>query len=73
MSAAKKGLMPVIDLDLENGANNAYTVDKTTGNITPLVERGKGVLELPLHRILNQEKGMISLRPEKDLTPNVIS
>jgi hypothetical protein len=61
VSAAKKGLMSVIDFYSETGANNSYTVDKTTGNITPLVERGKGVLELPLHLILNQEKGMISV------------
>ena len=65
VSAAKKGLTSVIDFDMETGENNSYTVDKTTGIITPLVERGKGVLELPLHLILNQEKGLLSVQPKE--------
>jgi transposase InsO family protein len=50
--AAKQGLSSVIDFDLQTGANNSYTIDKLTGAITPLVERGKGILELPLHAML---------------------
>jgi hypothetical protein len=45
VSAAKQGLTSVIDFDLQTGKNNSYTIDKTTGKITPLVERGKGILE----------------------------
>jgi hypothetical protein len=52
VSAAKQGLTSIIDFDLDSGKNNSYTKDKTTGVITPLVERGKGILELPLHLML---------------------
>ncbi len=52
VSAAKQGLTSIIDYDLDSGKNNSYTSDKATGMITPLVERGKGILELPLHLML---------------------
>ena len=52
VSAAKQGLTSIIDFDLQTGQNNSYTIDKTTGQVTPLVERGKGILELPLHLML---------------------
>jgi hypothetical protein len=50
--AAKQGLTSVIDFDLATGHNNSFTIDKTTGMVTPLVERGKGILELPLHLMI---------------------
>jgi transposase InsO family protein len=52
VSAAKQGLTSIIDFDLQTGKNNSYTIDKTSGKVTPLVERGKGILELPLHLML---------------------
>ncbi len=52
VSAAKQGITSIIDYDLNTGRNNSYTIDKLTGNITPLIERGKGILELPLHLML---------------------
>jgi hypothetical protein len=52
VNAAKQGLTSVIDFDSLTGKNNSYTIDKATGAITPLVERGKGILELPLHLML---------------------
>ncbi len=55
VSAAKLGLTSVIDFDLSTGENNSYTIDKTTGRITPLIERGRGILELPLHLMIPSE------------------
>ena len=49
VSAAKLGLTSIIDYDVATGKNNSYMVDKLTGNIIPLVERGQGILEVPLH------------------------
>ncbi len=48
VSAAKLGLTSVIDYNMETGENNSYMVDKQTGNIIPLIERGRGILEVPL-------------------------
>ncbi len=48
VSAAKQGLTSVIDFDLETGDNKSYMIDKQTGNIIPLIERGQGILEVPL-------------------------
>ncbi len=55
VNAAKQGLTSVIDYDLKTGKNNSYTIDKVTGSVTPLIERGKGILELPLHLMLPTE------------------
>ena len=52
VNAAKNGLTSIIDYDLKTGKNNSYTVNKLSGAITPLVERGRGILELPLHLML---------------------
>jgi transposase InsO family protein len=48
VSAAKLGITSIIDYDVLTGTNNSYMVDKLTGNIVPLVERGQGILEVPL-------------------------
>ncbi len=60
VSAAKQGLTSIIDFDLQTGQNNSYTIDKLTGNITPLVERGKGILELPLHLMMPAKACLIA-------------
>ena len=65
--AAKQGLTSVIDFDLETGSNNSFTIDKLTGNVTPLVERGKGILELPIHLML-PAKACVSIVPDKGTT-----
>jgi hypothetical protein len=74
--AAKQGLTSIIDFDLETGKNNSFTIDKLTGNVTPLVERGKGILEIPIHMML-PATACVSITPEtttKDaLPPNVVS
>jgi transposase InsO family protein len=75
--AAKQGVTSVIDFDLQTGANNSYTIDKLSGIITPLVERGKGILELPLHTML-PPGACLTVVPMKSpiqeaLPPNVVS
>jgi hypothetical protein len=76
-NAAKQGLTSVIDFDLQTGMNNSYTIDKTTGSITPLVERGKGILELPLLMMLPEGACFTvisSKHPSQDeLPPHVVS
>ena len=76
--AAKQGLTSIIDFDLETGENNSFTIDKLTGNVTPLVERGKGILELPIHMMLPTQ-ACVSITSDKITTthdalpPNVVS
>jgi hypothetical protein len=81
VSAAKQGLTSIIDYDLHTGQNKSYTFDKLTGSITPLVERGKGILELPLHLML-PAKACVTVTPDQRSTqgamrdalpPNVVS
>ncbi len=48
VSAAKQGLTFIIDYNMATGENNSYMVEKHTGNIIPLIERGQGILEVPL-------------------------
>ena len=77
VSAAKLGLTSVIDFDLSTGENNSYTIDKTTGHITPLIERGRGILELPLHLMIPNDTCLTSKHEvspaRKELSPNEIS
>jgi hypothetical protein len=77
VSAAKQGLTSIIDFDLKTGKNNSYTIDKTNGCITPLIERGRGILELPLHLMLQAGTCLASTHTapqmQADISPNVIS
>jgi hypothetical protein len=75
VSAAKQGLTSIIDFDLNSGQNNSYTIDKLTGAIIPLVERG--ILELPLHLML-PAGACFTVTPAKshtkdELPPHVVS
>jgi len=74
--AAKQGLTSVIDYNVETGENNSFTIDKTTGTVTPLVERGKGILEIPIHMML-PAKACVSVAPnpttQDALPPHVVS
>jgi len=71
VNAAKHGLSSVIDYDLQTGQNQSFTIDKRTGSITPLVERGKGILELPLHLML-PSKACVSVSQDKPLTQDAL-
>jgi hypothetical protein len=75
--AAKQGLTSIIDFDMETGENNSFTIDKTTGTVTLLVERGKGILEIPIHMML-PAKACVSVAPNTTTTqdalpPHVVS
>jgi hypothetical protein len=76
-SAAKLGISSIIDYDMATGKNHSYTIDKTTGEITPLIERGRGILELPLHREMDMNlltaDGISKPKEENELSPNLIS
>jgi len=71
VNAAKQGLTSVIDFDTHTGTNNSYTIDKATGAITPLVERGRGILELPLHLMLT-DSACFTATPAKNLLPDAL-
>ncbi len=76
VSAAKQGLTSIIDYDLQTGENRSFTIDKLTGSITPLVERGKGILELPLHLMLPSKACVVSHNQQLShdaLPPNIVS
>ncbi len=70
VSAAKQGLTSIIDYDLQTGENRSFTIDKLTGSITALVERGKGILELPLHLMLPSKACVIS--PDQNFSRNAL-
>jgi transposase InsO family protein len=77
VNAAKQGLTSIIDNDLHTWQNRSFTIDKLTGQITPLVERGKGILELPLHLML-PSKACVSIPLNTNgtrdaLPPHVVS
>jgi hypothetical protein len=55
VSAAKQGLTSIIDYNIDTGENNSYMVDKITANIIPLIERGQGILEVPLQLVLPRD------------------
>ncbi len=77
VNAAKQGLTSIIDYDLKSGKNNSYTIDKITGVFTPLVERGKGILELPLHLMISRGKCLAFTQPmalqQAAISPNIVS
>ena len=52
VAAAKRGVTCVIDF--ENGKNQSYLYCKNSGSVTPLIERKKGILEVPVHLYVNE-------------------
>jgi hypothetical protein len=48
VAAEKRGVSCVLDFNA-NGLNRSYLLCKKTGTITPLIERNKGILEVPVH------------------------
>ena len=58
VAAAKRGISCVLDYNL-NGDNHSYLLCKKSGQITPLIERRKGILEVPVHLYLPDEQGLM--------------
>jgi len=61
VASAKRGISAVIDFDIKTGENKSFTYCKMTGNVSPLIERKQGVLELPVHLAFscNDTNGLI--------------
>jgi hypothetical protein len=55
VAAAKRGISAVIDFDPISGENRSYTYCKDSGEISPLVERRHGALEVPVHLLLSRQ------------------
>ncbi len=53
VAAAKRGITCVIDFDEERGYNQSYLLCKKSQTITPLIERKRGILEVPIHLYVN--------------------
>jgi hypothetical protein len=61
VAAAKRGVSCVIDFE-NNGENKSYLFDKKSGIVTPLIERKKGILEVPIHLYVGKEdKGLTAM------------
>ena len=64
VAAAKRGVSCVLDFE-ENGENKSYLFDKKSGVVTPLIERKKGILEVPIHLYVGKEdKGLTAIEPK---------
>jgi transposase InsO family protein len=60
VAAAKRGVSCVLDFDI-NGTNRSFLIDKKSGIATPLIERKKGILEVPVHLFIdNNDKGLMA-------------
>jgi hypothetical protein len=55
VAAAKRGISAVIDFDSISGENRSFTYCKDSGEISPLVERRHGALEVPVHLLLSRQ------------------
>jgi hypothetical protein len=63
ISAAKRGISCILDYN-SKGENRSYLLCKQTGTVTPLIERKKGILEIPLHLYIdNKDKGLMATEP----------
>ena len=67
VAAAKRGISAIIDFDPISGENRSFTYCKDSGEVSPLVERRHGALEVPVHLTLARKDtvGLIA----KDLHP----
>ncbi len=73
VSAAKREISCILDYN-SKGENRSYLLCKQTGNVTPLIERKKGILEIPLHLYIDKkEKGLMASEPETMLFMSTVS
>ena len=73
VAAAKRGVTCVLDYN-SKGENQSYLLCKTSGIITPLIERRKGILEVPVHLYVDKaESGLIARDKHLSLDLNQIS
>ncbi len=63
VSAAKRRISCILDYN-HKGENKSYLLCKQTGTVTPLIERKKGILEIPLHLYTGtKDKGLMATEP----------
>ena len=73
VAAAKRGVTCVLDYN-SKGENQSYLLCKKSGIITPLIERRKGILEVPVHLYVDKaESGLIARDKHLTLDSNQIS
>jgi hypothetical protein len=60
VAAAKRGITCVLDYN-SKGEHQSYLLCKQSGTMTPLIERKKGILKIPLHLYINdKDKGLMA-------------
>ncbi len=73
VAAAKRGVSCILDFS-STGLNRSYLLCKKTGTITPLIDRNKGILEVPVHLYVDKnDSGLKVTDNEPTLTPAEIS
>ena len=73
VSAAKRGISCILDYN-SKGENKSYLLCKQTGTVTPLIERKRGILEIPLHLYIeNKDKGLMASEPIQTISMSTIS
>ncbi len=55
VAAAKRGISAIIDFDPLWGENRSFIYCKDSGEISPLIERRNGALEVPIHLTLSRK------------------
>jgi transposase InsO family protein len=68
VDAAKRGVSAVIDFDPDTGENRSFTYCKHTREISPLVERRHGSLEVPVHLFLSRQNTVGLMAKDAPLT-----
>ena len=61
VAAAKRGISCVIDFN-SKGENQSFLLCKKSNQLTPLIERKQGILEIPIHLYINHQndKGLMA-------------
>ncbi len=54
VAAAKRGVSCILDYN-SKGENQSYLLCKQSGTVTPLIERKKCILEIPLHLYIHNK------------------
>ena len=68
VAAAKRGVSCILDFD-KDGKNKSFLINKESGIVTPLIERKKGILEVPIHLYVERdEKGLMATENEMPMS-----
>jgi hypothetical protein len=69
VAAAKRGVTCVIDF--ENGKNQSYLYCKTSGSVSPLIERKLGILEVPVYLYVNKSNDIGLMAKQIESKPSM--